>query len=182
MRFGPKRGTIECVVVMQMAQFSVDDIVMYGSNGCCRVDAIEQRDTGEYYILRPVHKEHTKLMVPLDNEDLVGRIRPVPSKDALKDYIKRALDEPLLWIDDSNERKETAKHVLSHGTEVEMLVLVRTFYKHKEEIMAAGKKATSSDNSILKAAQQHVRDEFSVVFGIEPDEVDDFIRDTLEAL
>ncbi|MBQ9068710.1 MAG: hypothetical protein IJ131_06555 [Eggerthellaceae bacterium] len=162
-----------------MVQFSVDDIVMYGPNGCCKVAAIEQRDAGMYYILHPVHNDHTKLLVPMDNEDLVGRMRHVPSKRVLRDCIKRALEEPLVWIDDSAERKEAAKHVLSFGSEVELLVLVRSFYKHKEAILASGKKATSSDNAILKTAQEHVRDEFSVVLGIDVDEVDDYIHRTV---
>ena len=166
----------------KMKQFNVDDIVMYGSNGCCRIDAIEDRDSGRYYILRPVNKDHTKLMVPLDNSDLVGRMRPVPSKRTLKTYIKRAAETPTSWIEDSSERKEAAKQVISSGTEVEMLVLVRSFYKHKEAVLASGKKATSSDNTILKTAQQHIRDEFSVVLGIDPDDVDDYIHDTVIAV
>ena len=159
-----------------MKQFKVDDIVMYGVNGCCRVDAIEKRDAAQYYILRPVHKEHTKLMVPLDNEELVGRIRPVPSKRTLRGYIKRAAEAPTTWIKDTNERKEAAKHILATGSEVELLVLLRSFHKHKEATLAAGKKATSSDNSILKSAQEHVRSEFSVVLGMEPEEVDDYLE------
>lgn len=166
------------VVVMRMKQFNVDDMVMYGANGCCQVIAIETRSEGNYYILRPVRKDNTKLMVPLNNEELVGRMRPVPSKRTLKTYIKRAAETPVSWIDDSSQRKEAAKHTLSHGTELDVLVLVRDFSQHKEDVLAAGKKATSSDNSILKAAQEHIRDEFSVVFGIDPEEVDTFIQKT----
>lgn len=165
-----------------MKQFSVDDIVMYGSNGCCVISAIEERGSDQYYILRPVHNDRTKLMVPLNNNDLVGRIRPVPSKRTLKGYIKRAAETPPSWIDDSSERKEAAKHILSFGTEVEMLVLVRDFYDHKKAVLAAGKKATSSDNAILKSAQEYIRNEFSVVFGIEPEEVDDFIYQAVTTL
>ena len=159
-----------------MLQFNVDDIVMYGVNGCCRVDAIEKRDAGDYYILKPVHNDRTKFLVPLENDELVSRMRRVPSKRTLRSYIKRAADEPTSWIDDNSERREAAKRVIADGTELEMLVLVRSFYKHKQAVLAAGKKATSSDNSILKTAQEHIRDEFSVVLDIDPEDVDAYIE------
>ena len=164
-----------------MNTYNVDDIVMYGINGCCRVSAIEKRGSEKYYILRPVHNDRTKLMVPFDNEELVSRMRHVPSKRTLKNYIKRAAEQPNTWIDDNSERKEAAKKVLSSGTEVEMLVLLRSFYLHKEAVLAAGKKATSSDNSILKTAHEHIRDEFSVVLGIDAEDIDDYIHKTVIA-
>lgn len=165
-----------------MKQFSVDDIVMYGSNGCCLIAAIEERENGQYYILKPVNNDRTKYMVPFDNEDLVGRIRPIPSKRTLKSYIKRASETPVTWIDDSTQRKEAAKEVLAHGNEFDVLVLVRSFTKHKEAVIAAGKKATSADNMILKSAREYIRDEFSVVLGLEPDEADDYIEQNVIAL
>ncbi len=158
-----------------MLDFALNDIVLYGSNGVCKVDAIEERDMGTYYILRPVHKSHTKLMVPTNNERLLNRIRAIPSAADAKQSIKAALSAEPCWISDANARKERAKEILESGTEYELLMLARSFYLHKQKVLEAGKKATSSDNGILRSAQERVRDEFSVVLGIEPEEVDEFI-------
>lgn len=158
-----------------MNQFQTNDIVLYGSNGCCRISEIETRESGSYYILTPVHKDRTKFMVPTDNENLVSRIRPVPSKKAVHDCIRRAAAAEPSWIDDNAARKEAAKDVLANGDEFDLLMLARSFHQHKQHVMQIGKKTTSSDSSILRSAQDHIRDEFSVVFGIEPEEVDAFI-------
>lgn len=159
-----------------MAQFQVEDIVLYGSNGACKIKEIEHRDQGSYYVLAPVHKDRTKFMVPVDNERLVSRMRPVPTRKTVQESIRKASSTEPFWIDDNSERKEHAKAILDHGTEFDMLMLARSFHVHKEHVAEIGKKSTSSDSNILRSVQEHIRDEFSVVFGIDPDDVDDFIQ------
>lgn len=155
--------------------FSQGDIVLYGLNGACRITAVEERENGAYYILVPVHKTRTTLMVPVDNEALVSRMRPIPPAAEVEESIRKALETNPTWIEDSTARKEHAKHVLANGNEFDLLMLCRSFYKHKEYVMDHGKKATSSDISILRSVQERIRDEFSLVFGIDPSEVDSFI-------
>lgn len=159
-----------------MVQFQTDDIVLYGANGACRINEIEQREQGSYYILTPVHKDRTKLMVPVDNDRLVSRMRPVPSPKTVKESILKASQTDPAWIDDTNERKDFARQIIESGTEYELLMLARSFHTHKEHVAEIGKKSTSSDSNILRSVQDRIRDEFSVVFGIDPEEVDAFIQ------
>ncbi len=156
-------------------QYSEGDIVLYGLNGACRVKAIEEREQGVYYILTPVHKDRTTLMVPVDNEMLVSRMRPIPPADQVEASIREALATQPTWIDDNSARKEHAKDVLANGDEFDLLMLCRSFYKHREYVLEQGKKSTSSDAGILRSVQDRIRDEFSLVFGIEPEKVDEFI-------
>ena len=165
-----------------MGTFKVDDVVMYGANGCCRIAAIESRGSDEYYILRPVHNDRTKLLVPLSNDELVGRMRAVPSKRSLQASIRKALRAETSWISDSTQRKEAAKRVLADGSEFDVLLLVRSFSEHKGKMLAAGKKVTSADSNILKSAQAYIHDEFSVVLGIAPEDVDGYIDKTASRL
>ena len=158
-----------------MPSFMIDDVVIYSTNGCCRIDSIEERDSSSYYLLRPVHKDRTKLMVPLDNPQLVARMRPVPSKDELLECLRNAEKAEIEWVDDIARRKEAAHDIMAGGDEYELLVLARTFAQHAQEVTAQGKHPTSSDASILRAVQDRLRDEFSVVFEIDYDEVDEFI-------
>lgn len=158
------------------------ETVLYGSNGACTIDNVEQGDHGKYYILTPVHKARTKFMVPVENETLVSRMRPLPSAEAVRDSIDQALSSELVWIDDNGKRKEHAKQILENGSEFELLVLVRSFHAHKQKVIERGKKTTSSDSSILRSAQEHIRDEFSIVLNIEPDEVDRFIDARAQAV
>lgn len=130
-----------------------------------------------YYILRPVHNDRAKYMVPATNEKLVSRMRFLPERtEVLADIKQAALDEPK-WIKDTNERKTYAKHVLEAGSPYELLMLARTFKQRKAYVASIGKRSTSSDLSILRQAQDHIRDEFSVVLDIEPEDVESFIKD-----
>ena len=156
-------------------QYSEGDIVLYGLNGACRIKAIEERGQGAYYILSPVHKDRTTLMVPVDNEMLVSRMRPIPPAEEVEQSIREALATQPTWIDDNVARKDHAKDVLANGNEYDLLMLCRSFYQHKEYVLERGKKSTSSDANILRSVQDRIRDEFSLVFGIEPDKVDEFI-------
>jgi CarD family transcriptional regulator len=151
------------------------DIVLYGLNGACRIKAIESREQGAYYILTPVHKDRTTLMVPAGNEALVARMRPVPPAEEVEASICKALQTTPTWIDDNAERKEHAKNVLANGNEFDLLMLSRSFHQHKEYVLARGKKAATSDTTILRSVQDRIRDEFSLVFDINPEDVDAFI-------
>lgn len=155
--------------------FAQGDIVLYGSNGACLIKSIEERSRGFYYILAPVHKDRTTLMVPVDNETLVSRMRPIPSAEEVEESIREALETEPSWIPDNATRKNHAKKVLADGNEFDLLMLFRSFRQHKEFVIENGKKATSSDTAILRSAQDRIRDEFSLVFDIEPDEVAAFI-------
>lgn len=155
--------------------YAKGDIVLYGLNGACRIEAVESREQGVYYILTPVHKNRTTLMVPAENEALVSRMRPVPSAEEVEASICAALQTEPMWIDDSSERKEHAKDVLANGNEFDLLMLSRSFHQHREYVLARGKKATTSDTTILRSVQDRIRDEFSLVFGISPEDVDAFI-------
>ncbi len=114
-------------------------------------------------------------MVPVDNENLVSRMRPIPPMEEVEESIRKALGTKPTWIEDNAARKEHAKDVLANGNEYDLLMLCRSFYKHKEYVLDHGKKATSSDISILRSVQDRIRDEFSLVFDIDPSEVDEFI-------
>ena len=158
-----------------MTVFHLNDTVIYGSNGACRIDAIEQRKDDDYYILVPVHKDRTKLLVPMNNEALVSRMRALPDQEQATAYIREAAGREAPWISDSTARKEHAKQVLHGGTEVELLLLVKAFAAHKQDLLDIGKKVSSSDNGILRSAQDRVRDEFSLIFDIPPENVDERI-------
>ena len=158
-----------------MKTLAQGDTVLYGAHGCCCVDDIEQRDTGTYYVLRPVRKANTKFLVPADNEELLAKIRPLPTPHALEQTIDAAAAAEVGWIEDVSVRRDTARQVLNEGSEYEVLLLMREFSEHKRAAKAQGKRPLTSDASILRAAKDHVRDEFSLVFGIEPEEVDRII-------
>lgn len=161
-------------------RFEIGDIVLYAAHGCCRITEIEQRETGSYYVLRPISHEHSKFLVPMNNQELIERLRPLPTPKALNSSIDRAAQADTTWIEDVATRRDEAKQVLAEGDEYDVLMLLRNFKAHKKHANAQGKKLLTTDAAILRGAQDFVRDEFSVVLGVEPREIDALLNKKLD--
>ena len=77
--------------------YSVNDTVLYGAEGVCRVAEIIQRDFGsgtvDYYVLRPVYNENSTIFVPVNNPALTDKIRRVLSADEIREIIRSMPDE-----------------------------------------------------------------------------------------
>lgn len=159
--------------------FEVGDTVLYAAHGCCRIAEIEQRENGSYYVLRPINQVNTKFLVPTDNSELLQRLRPLPTPKALNATIDRAADSDITWIEDVATRRDTARQVLAEGDEYDVLMLMRSFQARKLHDRAQGKKTLTSDAAILRATKEFVRDEFSVVLGVERHEVDEILDSKL---
>ena len=88
-------------------EFNIGDKVLYGSHGCCTIQDIEVRETGWYYVLVPAKKKRTKLFVPTDNTELLGKMRLLPTPAALRQTIDDVAATQPDWIDDISQRRVT---------------------------------------------------------------------------
>jgi len=158
-----------------MKQHKTGELVIYGVNGVCEVTDIEETKYGQYYILHPVGDERTKLMVPLANEELVERMRKLPTKKEIQESLPQVKKAKLKWIEDGNARREHAKEILAEGSVLDVLVLIRTFIDHREKATKKGKKTTYGDILILRDAQDFIRKEFAAVLHMDAEKVDDYV-------
>ena len=69
--------------------FQVNDMVLYGTNGVCKVVDIDERDCGgrmvEYYILKPIYAANSTIFVPVNNEKLTSMMNG-PGRNTLKTW------------------------------------------------------------------------------------------------
>ncbi|MCI8590525.1 MAG: CarD family transcriptional regulator [Clostridiales bacterium] len=155
--------------------YSIDDIVMYGTIGICKIEAIEEQSFNgvkrNYYVLKPLHQEGAKTFVPVDNEILVSKIHKVLSADEIKHLIGTLSDAQTKWMDKDAERKQLYTETLEKGDRKEMIALVRAVLQHKEEQMGKGKKLHICDERFLMQAQKVLYDEFSFVLHVNREEV-----------
>ena len=90
--------------------YKINDIVMYGTFGICKITAIEKRDlTGEereYYILRQKNSEKNVFYVPVDNETALSNIHYVCSRSEVDELISHMNSEDVIWIENDIKRKE----------------------------------------------------------------------------
>ena len=75
--------------------FNIDDVVVYGTEGICRVTGITEMKFGgeksEYYILAPVEKEENTVYVPKNNEKILQRMRKILSAEEANHLIASLL-------------------------------------------------------------------------------------------
>ena len=71
--------------------FSINDTVLYGANGVCRITDICQKEFSgvikDYYILTPLSNETMTIFVPVNNKLLTNRIKRILSKGEICDLI-----------------------------------------------------------------------------------------------
>lgn len=156
--------------------FSVNDTVVYGTDGVCTVTAITTRvfakEKAEYYVLSPIRQEGSVIYVPTASEALRRKMRRVLSAEEIHALIADIPGESChTWIDDEAARRAAFKAVLQSGDRRELIRMIKTIYLHGQEQKANGRKLHHSDEIMMKDAEKLLYDELGYVLGIKPEEV-----------
>jgi len=164
--------------------FQIDDTVVYGSQGVCRVSQItEQKLAGKtmkYYILTPLNNSTLTIYVPVENETLTSKMRRVLSPEEIKDIIHTMPAQELIWVENDSERRDAYRDILSRGDTLELVQLAKTLFLRKQELVSMGKKLHSADETFLKDAETMLYDEFALVLNITREEVVPFITEEIQ--
>lgn len=154
--------------------FCVGQTVLYGSNGVCMVDDVTEKRIGktkmQYYVLKPLCNNTSTLFVPTANQQLVSKMRRILTEDEAE-AILRNLPPCGDWNDNKQERSEQFRAIITEGSCVELIRLIRLVRTHEQEQLAGGKRLHISDERFLKEAEKMVCEEFSLVLHISRDEV-----------
>ena len=160
--------------------YKVDDMVMYGSFGICKVTAIEKRDlTGEeqeYYILKHINSEKNIFYVPTNNDTALSKIHPICSKAEVDELISHMNSEGLIWIDNDIKRKEEYSRIIKDADKHEIIRLIKTLYLRRKELAESGKKLRSTDENYLSLAENMLFEEFAYALDIDKSEVVEYIE------
>ena len=154
--------------------FCVGQTVLYGSNGVCMVDDVTEKRIGkikmQYYVLKPLCNNSSTLFVPTANQQLVSKMRRILTEDEAE-AILRDLPPCGDWNDNKQERSEQFRAIITEGSCVELIRLIRLVRTHEQEQLAGGKRLHITDERFLKEAEKMVCEEFSLVLHISRDEV-----------
>ena len=95
--------------------------MFYGGSGVCRIDGVISREFGDemrdYYVLTPVHSQSSTVYLPVDNNNLVSRMREVLSKEEIYQLIHMLPAGKDLWIENENLRKTAEENRVSAETD-----------------------------------------------------------------
>lgn len=158
----------------------IGEIVLYGSEGVCRISEISKIKVGhkreEYYVLHPIHREGATVYVPLNNETLLSKMRRLLTKEEIENLIQQVAAEEPLWIEDSGERKAEYQRILSGTDRLELLRMIRGLYLRRDMLRQRGKYLRGSDEQLLRDAEKILNDELALVLEMERREVPEYIR------
>ena len=165
--------------------YQVNDMIVYGAHGVCRIAEIEERDFNgspiEYYILKPVYDEKATIFVPVLNDRLTAKMRRVLSKDEMEALIESMPKEGTLWVENERQRKELYKEIVSRGDRAELIGMIKALHLHQQKQLAKGRKLHSADERFLREAEKMLYDEIAMVLHIKPDQVISYILQQLPA-
>ena len=164
--------------------FQKDELILYGTQGVCRIVDICERAFGKmkntYYVLAPVYDPRSTVYVPTDREALVAKMRRVLSKKEIVALIRSMPEEKPAWVEDESLRREQYRAVLAAGDRAELVRVIKALYLHRQKQQENGKKLHLADEVFLKEAEKLLYDEFALVLGLSREEVIPYITREIE--
>lgn len=164
--------------------YKVNEIVSYGLNGVCKIVGTEEKDLmgtrKTYLVLKPLSDDKSTCFVPIDNENLLNKMRKLLSEDEINQLIDSMPNKKAIWLDDERERKECYKRIIADGNHSELIRMIKAIYLEKKVREAKGKKLHQSDERFLKDAQKLLHDEFRYVLNLSEKDVMSYIFARLE--
>lgn len=158
--------------------FKVNDYIMYGVTGVCKVLDITQEklmnnEKKDYYVLNPIYSKDTIIKTPVDNTRI--SMRKIMSRDDIDLLISDMQNKEVLWIDDEKERNEKYKSMLKSGDSSELVTLMKSIYTNKKAKKTSGERSRKSDDELMKAAEKLLNEEFATVLDIDIKDVKSYI-------
>ncbi len=165
--------------------FKIGEVVSYSATGVCEIIDIRREkltDTiMQYYILKPMYQNASTVYVPTENETLVSRMKYLLTKKDAESLIASLTSNELEWIDNDSERLTLWREILRSGDRTKIASLIRALYLRSQHLTSLGKHLRTADAQIFKEAQSIFHGEIATVFGIELDDVENFITEKVTA-
>ena len=163
--------------------FSIGELIIYGSMGVCRVEAVELRNLpgggqGQFYILQPIYQT-CAVSTPVDNEKIVMRhIISREEVDRLIDTIPHthaeAYHNKVL-----RQLTEYYENIIKLYDCAKLIELLLSLYDKKRLCAQVKKKFGALDERYMKRAEDMLFGEFAAALGIERSAVSQYISDRI---
>ncbi|MCR5399590.1 MAG: CarD family transcriptional regulator [Lachnospiraceae bacterium] len=163
--------------------FEVGEYVVYGNKGVCQIKSVGPIDMPGvakdkmYYTMSQVYLRGSTIFTPVDNEKKA--LRKVLTKSEAKKLIAGIKDIKPQWVKDDKERDRMFTDILRTADCKELCNMIISLYHRKEERIAGGKKATSTDERYFHAAEDILYGELGIVLGMDKEKVRDCIMESV---
>ncbi len=163
--------------------YEVDDLIMYGSTGVCRIlDITTQEFNNEdklYYVLEPLYQSGV-IYAPVDNKKVF--MRPVISEEEAKNLID-TIPEIHTEIYRNSSMQQLTKYyqsIIDTHKCLDLLKLTKSIHQKKMDALAQNRHLGQIDKKFMKRAEELLFGEFAAALRISKDDVQDYIQKRLE--
>ena len=163
--------------------FKVGEYVVYGNKGVCQIKSVGPIDMPgvpkdrEYYTMSQVYLRGSTIFTPVDNE--TKALRKVLTKKQAKQLIEDFKNIEPNWITDDKERDRIFTEILRGADCKELSNMLVSLQHRKEERIAGGKKATSTDERFFHAAEDILLGELGIALGVDREKVREYIIESV---
>ena len=151
--------------------FQINDVVVYGSQGVCRIVGTQAKKIDgankTYFVLKPTDERDATFYVPTWNEKALAKMRKVMAKQDVDALIDSMPNKQPAWIENDNERKEAYQQILGNGDQTRIISMIQAIYLHKKEREAEKKHLHISDERFMKDAEQLLYNEWQYVLNVD---------------
>ena len=164
--------------------FQTGDAIQYSGSGVCIIQEITSMRFGrtreQYYVLKPLHQNTSVIYIPVKNEQLVAKMRPVLSRDEVDTLLEQIDGAEPVWDDDINQRKQLFDEMIRSGSCLSLVRIIKSLLLQRSRRQADGKTLHVSDENYLREAQRLLYDEVAAVLGKTPKEAEALLKDKLK--
>lgn len=166
-----------------MDKFEKGKKVLYCVNGVCEITDITEKVFGKtvmrYYVLKPISNNEATLFVPVNNENLVRKMKRLMTQPQLDEVLNDVSAKDVEWNSNAAVRKEEFRNTISFGNVREILILLKSIWIHRRMQNSKGRKLHISDEMYLREAEKIIKEEISTVIGVEQDEVIPYVKNKI---
>ena len=164
--------------------YQIDDWVVYGIHGVCRVVGTEKqlvnRKRTLFLVLEPLAQAESRFYLPVDNPTAMSKLKSVLTKSEFAELLDSDAVRQDIWIPEENLRKQRYRELIGTGDRVSLMNLAATLYRYKDTQTAAGRKFHQSDENFLRDAERLLSSELSLVMELPQQEARDYLRQKLK--
>lgn len=162
--------------------FRVEEYVLHGTDGVCRVSDIcpsPLGGEGEYYLLEPVEgTSNAKIYTPVAGGKV--KMRRIMTGEEARALIVQIPGLPPLDVDNEKKRKDVYRTILQTCDPAEYVRLIKTVYRRRQELAERKKKLPESDVNADRYVRTCLYRELSLALGVEYDRMEEYLVDAIE--
>lgn len=164
--------------------YEIGELIIYGNTGVCKVEEIGPlnmsgiKNSKIYYTLKPIYQDG-KIFTPIDTNVFMRSIISYEEVHNLINLIP-SINETLIGNKNLREIEEYYKTFLETHNCLDIITLVKLLDEKKENSLADKKKPSQIDEKFRSIAENLINEEFSIVLGIQREEVADYIAKNID--